>query len=299
MRQSGISSGISAYLIWAMFPLFFSLVTHIPAIETLAHRIIWALVFTCIIITVMRRWSKVTACFKAPKTLLLLTASAALVSVNWGVFIYAVIEKQVLASSLGYFITPIVNVALGAAVLGERIGRWRFIAVFIACLGIGWMVYTVGELPWISLALALSWGLYGLVRKQVKVDTLTGLMLETSILCPIALVYWMYLHSSGASHFTEANNMGLLVLMGVLTSLPLLFFASAAKKLSLAALGFLGYLAPTGHFLLAVFYFNEPLNTQQLVAFILIWIALAIFSFSPNNTKIKASPAISPNNSLK
>ncbi|MGB0733773.1 MAG: EamA family transporter RarD, partial [Pontibacterium sp.] len=248
-------------------------------------RVAWALLFTAGIIILLKRSSPVLTCLRSPKSLALLFSSAVLIALNWGVFIYAVQHDDVLSTSLGYFITPLVSVALGALFLRERLTRWQKAAVSTATLGILFMVYAVGTLPWVSLALAGSFGIYGLVRKQVPTDTLTGLLVETAMLCPFALGYWAYLSITHQSHFVGFSNIGLLILMGLLTSLPLLMFAQAAKKLSLATLGFLGYIAPTGHFFLAFFYFKEPLALDQLIAFMIIWVALFLFSFGSFSRK--------------
>ena len=263
----------------AFFPLFFKQVTDLPELEVLAHRVIWACVFTGVVLTLMRSWKTTVTHLKNLRVWAALTFSALLIAVNWGVFIYAVGEGQVLASSLGYFLTPLVNVLLGTLVLGEKQDKFRKFALVLATVGVLWQIIALGELPWISLVLASTFGVYGLVRKQAPVDTLSGLLIETLVLCPIAFAYWYWLLDTGQDHFMESTfDAGRLVAMGILTSVPLLAFAAAAQRLSLTVVGFLTYMAPTCHFLLAVFLYNEPFGTHQLISFALIWAALVVFS---------------------
>ncbi|MDI3326688.1 EamA family transporter RarD [Pontibacterium granulatum] len=277
--QQGLLYALIAYGLWGFFPLFFKQVTDLPALEVLAHRVIWACVFTGLVLTLMRSWKTTVTHLKNARIWAALGFSALLIAVNWGVFIYAVGEGQVLASSLGYFLTPLVNVLLGTLVLGEKQDKFRKFALVLATAGVLWQIIALGELPWISLILASSFGVYGLVRKQAPVDTLSGLLIETLVLCPIAFAYWYWLLDTGQDHFLESGfDAGRLIAMGVLTSVPLLAFAAAAQRLSLTVVGFLTYMAPTCHFLLAVFLYNEPFGTHQLISFSLIWAALFVFS---------------------
>ena len=279
--QQGLIYALFAYGIWGLFPLFFKQVSDLPPLEVLAHRVIWASMFTALILTLIRGWKNSVPHLKNPRIWLTLGLSAILIAVNWGVFIYAVTDGQVLASSLGYFLTPIINVLLGTLVLGEKQDKFRKIAMVLAGTGVLWQIIALGELPWISLVLACSFGVYGLIRKQAPVDTLSGLLIETLVLCPVALIYWFWLVDSGQDHFmSSGSDAGRMIAMGVLTSLPLLAFAAAAQRLSLTVIGFLTYLAPTGHFLLAVFLYEEPFGIHQLISFALIWCALLVFSGS-------------------
>lgn len=268
-----------AYGLWGFFPLFFKQVTDLPELEVLAHRVIWACVFTAVVLTLMRSWHNSLPQLKRPVVWGALFLSALLIATNWGVFIYAVGEGQILASSLGYFLTPLINVLLGTLVLGEKQDKWRVAALSLAGIGVAWQIIALGELPWISLVLACTFGVYGLVRKKAPVDTLTGLLIETLVLSPIALGYWFWLLDNGQDNFLSSSfDAGRLIAMGILTSLPLLAFAAAAQRLSLTVVGFLTYLAPTGHFLLAVFVYDEPFGLHQLVSFGFIWAALVVFS---------------------
>ena len=268
-----------AYGLWGFFPLFFKKVTDLPELEVLAHRVIWACVFTAVVLTLMRSGHNSLPQLKRPIVWGALFLSALLIATNWGVFIYAVGEGQILASSLGYFLTPLINVLLGTLVLGERQDKWRVAALVLAGIGVTWQIIALGELPWISLVLACTFGVYGLVRKKAPVDTLTGLLIETLVLSPIALGYWFWLLDNDQDSFLNSSfDAGRLIAMGILTSLPLLAFAAAAQRLSLTVVGFLTYLAPTGHFLLAVFVYDEPFGLHQLVSFGFIWAALVVFS---------------------
>jgi len=268
-----------AYGLWGFFPLFFKQVTDLPELEVLTHRVIWACVFTAVVLTLMRSWHNSLPQLKRPIVWGALFLSALLIATNWGVFIYAVGEGQILASSLGYFLTPLINVLLGTLVLGEKQDKWRVAALVLAGIGVAWQIIALGELPWISLVLACTFGVYGLVRKKAPVDTLTGLLIETLVLSPIALGYWFWLLNNGQDSFLSSGfDAGRLIAMGILTSLPLLAFAAAAQRLSLTVVGFLTYLAPTGHFLLAVFVYDEPFGLHQLISFGFIWAALVVFS---------------------
>lgn len=270
---------LAAYGIWGLFPLFFKQVTDLPAFEVLGHRVIWASVFTALILTLGMRWRHSRPHLTNPRVWGALSISALLIATNWGVFIYAVGDNQVLASSLGYFLTPLISILIGTMVLGEKLDRFRQAALLIACAGVLWQIIALGELPWISLVLASTFGVYGLVRKKTPVDTLTGLLIETLVLSPFALLYWAWLLYTGDDHFlSDAYDAGRMIAMGIITSLPLIAFAAAAQRLSLTVVGFLTYLAPTGHFLLAVFLYDEPFGLHQLISFSLIWLALIVFS---------------------
>lgn len=280
-EQQGLTYALIAYGIWGLFPLFFKQVTDLPALEILSHRVIWACVFTALILTLGLRWRETGTHLKNPRIWGLLTLSACLIAANWGVFIYAVANNQVLAASLGYFLTPLVSVLLGTLILGEKLNKSRQLALLVAGTGVVWQIVSVGGLPWISLVLAISFGFYGLVRKKTPIDTLSGLLIETLVLLPVALLYWLWLLNNGQDHFLNTPFDSLrLIAMGILTSLPLIAFAAAAQRLSLTVMGFLTYLAPTGHFLLAVLVYDEPFGINQVISFGLIWCALIIFSWS-------------------
>lgn len=274
----GVMFGLTAYTMWGCFPLFFALFDGIPAFEILIHRILWSCLFLVGLISILRRWTPVVSALVEPKRLGRVLACALLIAFNWGLYIYAVESKQVLQASLGYFLTPLVNIALGVLVLREVMARLQLVALGLASLAIAIQFVMLGELPWISLLLALSFGSYGLFRKQVPLDGLSGLFVETLLLFPLALIALSW---QGESHFIHNVPMStLLIISGVLTALPLMAFAGAARRLRLATLGFLMYINPSIQFLIAIIIFGEPLGLIQLATFVMIWASLALYSWS-------------------
>ncbi|MGM0831246.1 EamA family transporter RarD [Halomonas qinghailakensis] len=289
----GVMFGLTAYTMWGCFPLFFALFDGIPAFEILTHRILWSCIFLVGLISLLRRWPPVIAALIEPKRLGRVLACALLIAFNWGLYIYAVESKQVLQASLGYFLTPLVNVALGVLVLREVMARLQLIALGLASLAIAIQFVMLGELPWISLALALSFGSYGLFRKQVPLDGLSGLFVETLLLFPLALIALTWLSWQGESHFISDVPMSvLLMISGVLTALPLMAFAGAARRLRLATLGFLMYINPSIQFLIAIIIFDEPLGLIQLITFAMIWTGLALYSWSSWQSRPRQKAAI-------
>ena len=277
----GVMYGLAAYTMWGCFPLYFALFDGVPAFEILLHRIIWACLFLIGLISLLRRWPPVVTALGDPKRLGRVLVCAIVIGFNWGMYIYAVESKQVLQASLGYFLTPLVNVALGMLVLREVMAKLQLVALGLASIAIAAQFVMLGELPWISLLLALSFGSYGLFRKQVPLDGLSGLFVETLLLLPLALIALAWLSLNGSSHFLQdSSSTALLIASGVLTALPLMAFAGAAHRLRLATLGFLMYINPTIQFLIALIVFDEPLGIIQLVTFVLIWIGLVLYSWS-------------------
>nr|WP_245791949.1 EamA family transporter RarD [Halomonas ilicicola] len=293
----GVVYGLSAYTVWGCFPLFFALFEGVPAWEVLAHRVLWSCLFLALLVTLLRRWSPVLGALRHPGRLGRVLACALLIALNWGIYIYAVESHHVFQASLGYFLTPLVNVLLGMLILKERMQRLQHIAVALAALAIAIQLVVLGELPWITLCLALSFGTYGLFRKQVPLDGVTGLFVETLLLLPLALAAVSWLTSAGQSHFLDGDGRSTLLLIasGVITALPLIAFAGATHRLRLATVGFLMYINPTLQFLIALLIFEEPLQPIQLVTFVLIWIGLALYSYAawqgrrPRETAASAS----------
>ncbi|MBY4677115.1 EamA family transporter RarD [Marinobacterium arenosum] len=276
--RKGLLYALLAYGLWGTFPIYFKWVSHLPSLEVLGHRVVWATLFTALVMTLLGQWRRRREQLLNRRLWLTLLISAILIAANWGIYIYAVQINQVLSASLGYFMTPLVNVVIGVALLGEKLDRFRMMAVVLAVLGVAYQVISLGQLPWIALSLAILFGLYSAVRKKAPVDTLTGLLMETLLLLPLALGYLAFIAQQGESHFTADGNPSRLILVGVLTALPLLAFAAAAQRLSLIALGFLTYLAPSIQFLLAVVVYDEPFGGDQMISFLLIWAGLAVFS---------------------
>ena len=279
---AGIGFGLLAYGIWGFFPLYFRQLSHISPMDVLSNRAVWSCVFVGILLTLRQRWGNVLAVFKTPRQFAMLAFAALLVASNWLMFLWAVTHQQVVASSLGYFLTPLVNVLLGLLVLKERLNKLEWISVGFAVAAIINEVIALGSLPWVSLFLAATFGTYGLVRKQVPVDALSGLWLETLSMLPICGIYAIWQFQSGHMVFAahETSTAALLVGAGILTAVPLMAFAAATQRLDLATVGMLMYINPTMQFITAIWIFGEPLQTARLVSFGLIWIGLFFFSWS-------------------
>lgn len=277
----GVFYGLTAYLLWGTFPLYFTLFDGIPAWEVLIHRVIWSCVFLALVISVLGRWEPVVSALKNPKSLGFVLACAILIAINWLVFIYSVGTRQVLQASLGYFLTPLVNVALGMVLLRERITLMQATAVVLAALAVLYQLVLLGIFPWISLVLAFSFGTYGFMRKKVSLDGLSGLFVETLLLLPLALMALAWISAINLSTFhRNPQTLLLFISAGIATALPLLAFAGGARRLRLATIGFLMYTNPTIQFLIARFVFHESLSSGLLTSFVVIWIALALYSWS-------------------
>ena len=273
---SGILLGLGAYLTWGFLPIYMKAIGAVAAPEILANRILWSLLLLLAIVAATRRWAPVAALLRAPRTLAVLATTALLIGVNWLVYIWAVNAGFVLETSLGYFVTPLVNVLLGIFVLRERLRPAQTGAVALAAIGVALLAFAQGGLPWISLVLAFSFSFYGLLRKIAPVDPLTGLLAETALLAPMSI---LYLAAFGAHRFgTDASLDLLLVLSGVITAAPLLMFAASTKRLRYATVGLLQYVAPTIQFLLAVLLYREPLTGAHIATFAFIWAGLIVYA---------------------
>lgn len=276
----GVAYGIVAYGWWGLVPIYFKAVATVPAVEVLAHRILWSVVLLAVWMRLRGRWPAAVAAMRSRRTVITLLATTVLIAGNWYVFIWAVANDHVLQASLGYFINPLVNVLLGFVFLGERLRTWQTLAVALAAAAVLYLTLVYGQFPWIALILAGSFGVYGLLRKTAKVDAPVGLTVETTLLLPLALAYLTYVGVEGELVFGARSRWTdlLLVLAGAVTALPLLWFTNAVRRLRLATLGFLQYIAPTGHFLLAVGLYHEPFTAAHGITFGCIWTALAIYS---------------------
>jgi len=276
----GVLLGLTAYLIWGSFPVFFKALEGAAPLEIVCHRIFWSLVFLFILVACRRQLGKVGTTLKNRQVLLTLCGSTLLIAINWLVFIYAVQHGEVLQSSLGYFITPLLSILLGFIFLRERLNRWQMFSVLLALVGVLNLTLHHGQVPWIALILASSFGLYGLLRKVAQVEAMIGLTVETLLLAPFALAYIVSLATQQDSSFlTGTLRLDLLLpLSGVVTAIPLLLFVAAARRLQLATIGFLQYLTPSLHFILAVGLYNEPFSRGHLISFLFIWTGLAIYS---------------------
>ncbi|MEH3107319.1 MAG: EamA family transporter RarD [Sphingomonas fennica] len=276
--RTGVILGVGAYALWGLLPLYLKLLGTVPAAQVLAHRVVWSLLLLVVVVVVLRRAAAIRAAARG-RTLALLAASAALIAANWLIYIWAVQHAHVLEASLGYFINPLVNVALGVAILGERVTRVQKLAIAIAAAGVAALALSGGGALWISIALALSFGVYGLVRKVAAIDALGGLTVETLLLGPAALavILWAGAHGEGAWG-RETGLDALLVLAGAVTAAPLLMFAAAARRLRYATMGLLQYIAPTLQFAQAVLLFGEPLRPIHGLTFALIWSGCLLYA---------------------
>lgn len=277
----GIISAISAYAMWGVAPLYFKLIEQISADEILVHRVVWSTILLMLVVLLTKRWSRFVATISQPKVIFRLTVSAVFLGVNWYLFIWAVNNDHLLDASLGYYINPLFSVALGMIFLGERLRPWQLFAVVLALIGVLIQLVMIGSLPIISLVLAGTFSIYGLLRKKLPLDSFIALLIESLMLLPIALIYWLVFLKTNTSNLLDnavSLNM-LLVCAGLVTTAPLLCFSAATKRMTLTALGFFQYIGPSIMFLLATFYYQEPLYFAKLVTFACIWTALAIFSF--------------------
>ncbi len=278
--RTGIINATLAFLCWGLFPLYFHAIAEVPAGQILAHRVVWSLLFLAIVLTFRRQWAWLPAVMRQPRVIASFVASALLLSANWLVYIWAVNNGHVIEGSLGYFINPLVNIMFGYLLLKERLRPVQWAAIALAAAGVAWLTWQTGTVPWIALILACTFGAYGLMRKTAALGALEGLSFETMVLFPLALGYIVWLGAHGQNGFanSEASTRWLLVAAGPITAIPLLLFASGARKIPLAVLGMLQYISPTIQFLLGVWLFHEAFTADRLVGFVLIWSALALYA---------------------
>ena len=275
-EQKGIAFALSTFFMWGVFPVYFKLLADVGAVQVLAHRILWSAIILFALLYFRGKLRQVFRLLSLKKVALNLLASGVLISINWGVFIWAVERGQILETSLGYFINPLFSILLGAIFLKERLSKASKISLFIVVIAICVQIYDLGSLPFISLILPASFAFYGLIRKKVRVPSTHGLFVETMLTLPFALGFLLYLWSVGEARLDFDSTGFLLAFSGVVTILPLLTFNSAAKYLRLSTLGFFQYLSPSISFLVAIFLYNEPLGMLKLASFMLIWASLAI-----------------------
>lgn len=276
----GLIAGVAAFTTWGLIPVYWKLIASIPASEILAHRFVWTTVFLSLVLSWQQRWPELFAIIRSRRALIYCLTGGLAIATNWFLFIYAVNIGHVIETSLGYFMTPLMNVLFGAIFLRERLTRLQFVSVLLAFLGVLNLTFGYGRFPWIAVSLCISFGLYGLLRKQSGTAAIPGLFVETILLLPLAIVFLIYLQQSHALNFGRAGwwLSILLISTGFVTAVPLLWFGYATRHLRLITVGFLQYLSPIGSFLLGVFLFHEPFTRGHLVTFVLIWIALAVFS---------------------
>jgi chloramphenicol-sensitive protein RarD len=280
-RESAIGGAYAAgaFTWWGLAPVYWRAVEAVPGVEMIAHRVVWALPLLLLLAARRRRVREVVLAIRDRAHRNLLLVSGSLLAVNWLVFIEAVRHGRVLEASLGYFVNPLVNVLLGMMFLGERLTRAQWLAVALAATGVAWLTVSVGSVPWLALALAGTFGVYGLLRKRAGVDSLVGLSVETLLLAPAAIAWIVVLLAVGRSAVPALDGpaLALVAAVGAITAVPLLWFADAARRLRYATLGFFQYLAPTGQLLVAVFLFGEPFSRAHAVAFGFIWVAVGVY----------------------
>ena len=269
-----------AFLCWGLFPLYFDVLNGVPPLQILTHRIVWSVLFLALVLAWRRQWNWLGQLFRQPKLVAGFVASAILLSGNWFVYIWAVNHGRVIDSSLGYFINPLVNVMLGYLLLKERLRPIQWLAIAIAASGVGWLTWQAGQLPWIALFLAGSFGTYGLLRKTAALGALEGLSLETMLLFPIAAGYlvWLSFHGQNAFGSAPTATQAWLMAAGPITAIPLLMFAAGARRIPLSLLGLFQYIGPTMQLLIGLWYFGEPFSQARLFGFAVIWAALAVYT---------------------
>ena len=279
-RRQGLVYGLGAYLLWGVFPLYFPLLEPTTPLEILAHRIVWSLLVLLVVLTVMGKWSWIRPLLRDRRRMWLLPGAAVTIALNWGVYIYGVNSDQVVQTSLGYFINPLVSVLFGVVLLGEHLRRWQWAAVALGAVAVVVLTIDYGGLPWIALTLAISFGTYGLLKKTLDMGAVESLSAETAILTPFAATYLAVLMVNGTSAMqTEGPDMvALLAALGVITAIPLLLFGAAATRIPLTWIGLLQYTAPVLQFLIGVLVYDEPMPASRWVGFALVWSALAVLA---------------------
>ena len=304
-QKRGMIYATSAYMMWGILPLYWKLIDDVPAEEILARRIVWAFIFMLFVLFICKRFGQFTnefvQLFKRPKLFMSLTIASILISGNWFVYIWAVNHNHVIEASLGYYINPLVSILLGTLVLKEKLNFWQYIAVGLAAFGVTILTVRYGSIPWIAISLACTFGLYGLSKKLLDYDSMIGLTMETMLVTPIALVYLGMLGAKGISSFGTVSITSTLLLAGagIVTALPLLYFAKGTKLIPLSMIGFLQYIAPTISLVLGIFVFHEHFTTAHMLAFFFIWIALFLFSIAKTKFMLNKQPKFIKNKSAK
>jgi chloramphenicol-sensitive protein RarD len=277
--KKGIMYGIGAYLLWGIFPIYWKWLETVPAIQIISHRVIWSFILLALIIFVTRQWKAFRSAVLSRRVVLIYLASAILLSINWLTYVWAVNAGFVVETSLGYFINPLLSVVLGVLFLRERLRPWQWVPIGLAAIGVVYVAVSYGQFPWIALTLASSFGIYGLIKKAAPLGSLHGLTLETGLLFLPAVALLIYMEGMGQGAFLHSGPVAdlLMVGTGVVTTIPLLMFASAAQRIPLSTLGVLQYITPTMQFLLGVLVYHEPFNQSHLIGFCIVWLALIMF----------------------
>lgn len=278
----GLAFALSAYGLWGFLPLYMKMLAHVPPAEVVAHRILWSIPIAVVVLILLRRTAALREALRNPRMLAMGCLTATLISLNWGIYVWAIASGNALDAALGYYINPLFSVFLAAVLLGERLSRAQWIAILLATCAVGVLAVDAGRVPWVALSLTLTWGFYALAKKSLPIGPNQGFLLEVLILMIPALGYLGFLTSNGVSHFSIAldRDSWLLIGCGLVTAVPLMLYANGAKLLRLSTIGILQYIAPTMIFLVAVFVFDEPFGRARMIAFPMIWLALVIYSTS-------------------
>jgi chloramphenicol-sensitive protein RarD len=295
--NKGIWNGLGAYILWGFFPIYWKLLHEVPALEVIGHRISWSFILLIAVILLTRQWQEFRSAALAPKVIGIYAIAGVLLSVNWLIYVWGVNSGFIVETSLGYFINPLVSVLLGVVFLRERLRATQWVAVVLAAAGVTYLTLTYGRPPWIALSLAVSFGVYGFVKKLAPLGSLYGLTLETALVFPMALIYLVFVESRGTGAFLHQGALTdiFLISTGVVTSIPLLMFASAARQIPLTMIGLLQYIAPTLQFLIGVFLYHEPFDQSRLVGFSLVWLALILFwveNYLSNRVPVQPIPEL-------
>jgi len=276
----GVLYGIGAYIIWGLLPIYWKSLQSVPALEILANRMVWSLVFCLVLLAISRNWQWLPGALSDGRTVAIFTGAAVLLTINWGTYIWAVNAGFIVETSLGYFINPLINVVIGVVVLHERLRMGQWAAVGLAFMGVLYLTAVYGALPWIALTLAFTFAFYGLLKKKVRLGALEGLSLETALLTVPALLFMLWLAVQGENAFAQGDTRVSALLMGagVVTAIPLLFFAAAARRIPLSLIGILQYIAPTIQLLIGIFIYHETFTLTRMVGFSFIWVALIMYT---------------------
>jgi chloramphenicol-sensitive protein RarD len=278
--KTGVIFALAAYSMWGIAPMYFKLLTSVPALEIVMHRIVWSVLVLCLLLIFRKKFNQVFKAIRDPKIIATLAISGLLLAMNWLVFIWAVNNDKMLDASLGYFINPLFNVLLARFFLKESLTRLQLLAVFVALAGVAFLIFSYGQLPWIALILATSFSIYGLLRKKVTVDSMPGLLIESCIMLPFALLYWLIIDTSSGNMLANSPDLNItLMLAGVVTTAPLLCFTAAARRIRYTTLGFFQYIGPSLMFLLAVIHYQEPLDATRVITFVCVWSGLFIYVY--------------------
>lgn len=284
---SGFFFALTAYVFWGFLPIYMKALSHIPAVEVVAHRILWSLPIALVVIVWLGRTQDLRQAIRTPRTLMMGAATAALISVNWGIYVWAIGAGFALEAALGYYINPLFSVLLGRILLNEQLTKAQWAAVCLAAAAVLLLTFEAGRLPYVALGLTVSWGFYAYLKKSLPIGPNQGFTLEVMLLAPAALMYLVWLQANGTASFLSAglSNDLLLLGTGVVTAIPLMIYANGAKRLRLSTIAMMQYISPTMIFLIAVFVFGEPFGTARLIAFPMIWAALVIFTVSMLNAR--------------